>query len=287
VTNPTRGTVQPPYAFGKSFEPGDAEGDRRRQLAEWMTAGDNRYFARAMANRVWAHLMGRGIVEPVDDFRDSNPPSDPELLDALASAFVRGGYQIKPLVRLIMNSATYQRSAKPAEHVSPYGADPERYFTSAVVRILTAEQILDAISSATGIAERFPGYPPGTRAIEIAEGETSNAFLRAFTKPVRNDACDCARETEPSLNQVIHLVNNADLLAKIESPESRLAKAAKSGNTTGELVELAFLATLSRRPTKAESALALDHIARTAGRMAGLRDLQHALINSNEFLLRH
>src|SRR5262249_49789048 len=211
-----------------------------RYLADWLTARDNRYFARATVNRVWAHLFGQGIVEPVDDFRDSNPPSDPELLDVLADAFKRGGYRVKPFIRLIMNSATYQRSAEPPPHSSPHGADPERYFTSAVVRLLTAEQILDAISSATGVAERFPGYPPGTRAIEIAEGETSNPFLRAFTKPVRNDACDCARETEPSLNQVIHLVNDAELLAKIESPGNRLALAAKEGKSTKELVELAF-----------------------------------------------
>jgi len=287
VTDPKLGKVQAPYAFGKSFDLGDSDDDRRRQLADWLTAGDNRYFARATANRVWAHLMGRGIVEPVDDFRDSNPPSDADLLDALAGAFVRGGYRIKPLIRLIMNSATYQRSAELPAHASPHGADPERYFTSAVVRMLTAEQVLDAISSATGIPERFPGYPPGTRAIEIAEGELPNPFLRAFTKPVRNDACDCARETEPSFNEVIHLVNNAGVIAKIESPESRLALAARSGRSTRELVELAFLATLSRRPTEQERALALDHIARTADRLAGLRDLQHALINSNEFLLRH
>jgi len=287
VTNPTLRKVQPPYAFGKSFEGENPDDDRRRHLADWLTAIDNPYFARATANRVWAHLLGRGIVEPIDDFRDSNPPSNPELLDALAAAFMHSGYRIKPLIRLIMNSQTYQLSGEPPTHASPYGADPERYFTSAEVKILTAEQILDAISSATGIPERFPGYPPGTRAIEIAEGEIPNQFLRAFTKPVRNDACDCARETEPSLNQVIHLFNNADLLAKIESPLNRLAVAAKSGKTATELIELAFLATLSRRPSEKETALALDHIARTADRLAGLRDLQHALINTNEFLLRH
>ncbi len=155
------------------------------------------------------------------------------------------------------------------------------------MKILTAEQILDAISWATGISERFPGYPLGTKAIEIAEGEIPNQFLRAFTKPVRNEACDCARETEPSLNQVIHLLNNADVLAKIESPSSRLAVAAKSGKTNTELIELVFLATLSRRPSEKETLLAIDHVAGTPNRLAGLRDLQHALINSNEFLLRH
>jgi hypothetical protein len=286
VTNPTLRQVQAPYAFGKSFDSTNSDDDRRRLLTEWLTSADNPYFARASANRAWAHVMGRGIVEPIDDFRESNPPSNAELLDALASAFVRSGYRIKPLIRLIMNSRTYQLSAEPGE-VSPHGADPDRFFTRSVIRILTGEQILDAISSATGIPERFPGYPLGTRAIEIAEGELPNQFLRAFTKPVRNDACDCARETEPSLNQVIHLVNNADLLTKIESPENRLARAAQDGKSPTELVELTFLATLSRRPTKQEISIALSHIAESTHLVAGLRDLQHALINSNEFLLRH
>ena len=111
VTDPIRHTVQPPYAFGKPFEIVDREQDRRRYLADWLIAADNPYFARAIANRVWAHLMGRGIVEPVDDFRESNPPSNSDLLDALATAFVRGGYRVKPLIRQIMNSATYQLSA--------------------------------------------------------------------------------------------------------------------------------------------------------------------------------
>lgn len=287
VTNPTIRKVQPPYAFGKSFEQDTADVDRRRYLADWLTASDNPYFARATANRVWAHLLGRGIVEPIDDFRDSNPPSNPELLDALAAAFVQSGYRIKPLIRLIMNSRTYQLSGEPPTHASPFGADPERYFTKAEVKILSAEQILDAISSATGIPEKFPGYPPGTKAIEIAEGEIPNQFLRAFTKPVRNDACDCARETEPTLNQVIHLLNNADVLAKIESPLNRLTVAAKSAKTTSDLIEVIFLSTLSRRPSAKETALALVHIARATDLLAGVRDLQHALINSNEFLLRH
>jgi len=287
VTDPAHNQVQPPYAFGRQFDTVAPDEDRRRYLADWLIAADNPYFSRAMANRVWAHLTGRGIVEPVDDFRETNPPSNAALLSALASAFVRSGYRVKPLIRLIMNSATYQLTSEAPAQTSPYGADPERYFTSATVKILTAEQILDAVSTATGIPERFPGYPPGTRAIEVAEGETSNQFLRAFTKPVRNDACDCARESEPSLTQVIQLVNNADLLAKIESPHNRLALAAQAKKPITELVELAFVATLSRRPTAQEAAVALKHIARIADPLAGLRDLQHALVNSNEFLLRH
>jgi hypothetical protein len=287
VTDPIRQKVQSPYAFGKRFEHIGADRDRRRYLADWLTAADNPYFARAIANRVWAHLMGRGIVEPVDDFRETNPPSNQALLDALATAFVRGGYRLKPLVREIMNSATYQLSARPTEPASPFGANPERYFTSATLKILTAEQIMDGICLATGVPEHYPGYPLGTRAIEIAEGEIPNQFLRAFTKPVRNDACDCARESEPSLNEVIHLVNNAELLAKIKSPDNRLALAAKAGKSDGELIELAFLATLSRRPTTAESAIALKHMAGPADRLAAVQDLQHALILSNEFLLRH
>jgi hypothetical protein len=135
--------------------------------------------------------------------------------------------------------------------------------------------------------ERFKGYPPGTRAIELAEGAVEHNFLKAFAKPVRDMACDCARETDPSLSQVLHLLNNPDLLAKVASPKNRLARWLKEGKSSREALELVYLATLSRRPTKEETEFALRHLAKQGDPAAGLRDVQQALINSNEFLLRH
>ena len=276
-----------PVAFGKSageLKPGE---DRRTRLADWLTDPENKFFARSVANRIWYHLMGQGIVDPIDDFRDSNLPSNAALLDALAQDFIKHGYRFKPVMRAILNSRTYQLSAEFRGKQSPLSAKPDRYFTRAIVRMLEAEQIIDAISSATGVPERFPNYPLGTRAVSLAEGAVNHNFLQAFTKPIRDVGCECARETDPTLNQVVHLLNNPELLNKIDSPQSRLGSWLDKSKTTVEIVELLYLATLSRRPTKAEQKLAADYLQTTNDRSTGLRDLQHALLMSNEFLLRH
>ncbi|MBC8353555.1 MAG: DUF1553 domain-containing protein [Planctomycetes bacterium] len=276
-----------PVAFGSLLEASGEEIDHREPLAAWLTSPKNRYFARSTVNRIWSHLMGRGLVEPIDDFRDSNPPSNPELLDALADDFSKNGYRFKPIIRSILNSHTYQLAAQLEIPQSPKAADDEQYFTRAIIRMLSAEQILDAINTATGLPERFPGYPLGTKAIALAEGSLDHKFLQAFTKPIRDVQCDCARETEPSLNQVVHLINNPSILDKVDSPQSRLAKWLEQGKSIPELIDLLYLSTVSRRPTRAEQQFSLGYLTASEGSAAGLRDLQHALINSNEFLLRH
>jgi hypothetical protein len=277
----------PPVAFGIALSPNDGiEEDSRRLLANWLTSAENLYFARSTVNRIWFHLMGQGLVDPIDDFRTSNPPSNPELLDALAREFVDGGYRMKPVIRSILNSATYQLHAGQVEQ-SDNAADDQTYFVRSVVRMLSAEQILDAISSATGVEESFPGYPAGTKAIAIAEGGIEHHFLQAFTKPVRDVACDCARESEPNLNQVVHLINNPGILNKVESGEGSIAGWIAAGKSGPELIELVYLATVSRRPTRDETQFAMGYLAASQSQTEGMQDLQHALINSNEFLLRH
>jgi hypothetical protein len=286
VQHPLTRRKQEPIAFGSAINPLGPDDDRRQQLADWLTKPDNRYFAPAVVNRVWYHLLGRGIVEPVDDFRDTNPPSNPELLQALSADFVRNGYRLKPVIRTILNSHTYQLAAD-APQPSPFAAEPDRYFTHAASRMLSAEQILDAVSSATGVPEPFKGYPLGTRAIELAEGGIQHPFLQAFSKPVRDVSCECAREEDPSLPQMLHLLNNAGVLKKLSSPQGRLATGLRDTRETAALVEEIYLATLSRRPTSAEGAIITKHIAGLGDREKGLQDLQFALINSGEFLLRY
>jgi hypothetical protein len=276
-----------PTAFGTAaghLKPGE---DRRIRLADWLTDPQNKFFARSVTNRIWYHLMGQGIVDPIDDFRDSNLPSNATLLNALAQDFIKHGYRFKPIMRSILNSRTYQLSAEFHGKQSAFSAKPDRYFTRSIVRMLEAEQIIDAISSATGVPERFPNYPLGTRAVALAEGAVNHKFLQAFTKPIRDVGCECARETDPTLNQVVHLLNNPELLNKIESPQSRLGGWLDKNKTTAEIVKLLYLATLSRRPTEAEQKLAAGYLQTTDTRSTGLRDLQHALLMSNEFLLRH
>ena len=229
VQHPTTRKKQEPIAFGVRAGPLALDEDRREKLADWLTRPDNRYFGPSLVNRVWYHLLGRAIVEPVDDFRDTNPPSNPELLDALAKDFAKNGYRVKLLIRSILNSQTYQlASASPKQ--SPFAADPDRYVTKAAIRMLSAEQILDAISAATGVAETFKGYPAGTRAVELAEGGINHPFLQAFSRPVRDVSCECAREDDPSLPEMLHLLNNKGMLAKVNSPGARLAKTLRATN---------------------------------------------------------
>jgi uncharacterized protein DUF1553/uncharacterized protein DUF1549 len=285
VQHPATRKKQEPIAMGTTPTIA-ADDDRRERLADWLTGPDNKFFAPAVVNRVWYHLMGRGIVEPVDDVRATNPPSSPELLDALSREFVKNGYRLKPLIRLILNSKTYQLSSA-APKQSPYAADGERYFTKAAIRMLPAEEILDAISSATGVPESFKGYPFGTRAVELAEGGLNHPFLQAFSKPVRDVSCECARDDDPSLPQMLHLLNNAGMLDKIKSPKGRLAALKARQLNDAATIEEMFLATLSRRPKVTEAEIAMRHLRSNDDRMRGLYDLQFALMNTAEFLLRH
>jgi hypothetical protein len=209
------------------------------------------------------------------------------LLDALAKDFAKNGYRLKPLMRTILNSNTYQLASVGVPKQSAFAADPDRYFTKSTIRMLAAEQILDAISSATGVAEPFKGYPVGTRALELAEGGVNHPFLQAFSKPVRDATCECAREEDPSLPQMLHLLNNKGMLKKLSSPDARLAKTLAQQKDDRAVIEQIYLATMSRRPTPAEVSIATRHIADVGDRARGLQDVQYALFNMAEFLLRH
>ena len=286
VQNPLTRKSQPPVAFGSPVRKLAPDEDRRAAFADWLTDPANKFFAPAVANRVWFHLLGKGVVDPVDDFRDTNPPSSPDLLKALAADFAKGGYRLKPLIRTILNSRTYQLSAD-APPQSPHAANPDRYFTKASVRMLAAEQVLDAVSAATGVPEAFKGYPPGTRALELPEGGVNHPFLQAFSKPVRDVTCECAREDDPSLPAVLHMLNNAGVIDKVRSPKGRVSGWLKGGMEPARVVEQIYLATLSRRPTARERDLVGKHLATVTDPAAGLQDVQHALLNLNEFLLRH
>jgi len=280
-----------PVAFGYTPPKVAPEDDRRQPLADWLTAPDNRYFARSTVNRLWYHLLGRGIVEPVDDFRDTNPPSHPELLDALAAEFVKGQFKIKPVLKLILRSRTYQLQADEPKQ-SSQAAAAARYFTHAHVRMITSEQLLDAISSAIGVPDTYPGYPAGTRAGELAEGAVENHFLMATSRPIRDAACDCAREEETDLAGAIHLLNNPNLIKRLQAAESRVAQALAAKQSPRAIVEHVYLATLSRRPTEREQMVAENYLKENGGDdpkqiAAAFQDIQHALLNGSEFLLRH
>ncbi len=284
VKHPRTGDVLAPKFLGGAEPAIGAEVDRREVFARWLTARENPFFARAAVNRVWYHLFGRGIVEPLDDFRSTNPPTNPELLDALAGDFVRHGFDRKHLIRTIMRSHTYQLSSKP----TPTNRDDEKYFSHARIRLLQAEQLLDAVASATGMAEKFPGLPLGTPAVALPDGEYKHPFLEAFGRPARAMACECERDPETNLGQALHLVGGRVVQDKIRSDTGRVAQLLTAGKSNAAVVEELFLATLARFPTEAERQLLVKRlIAPGADRRRVAEDILWALINHNEFLFQH
>jgi hypothetical protein len=285
VTQPRTGQVMAPKFLGdESAKPRPGE-DRRAAFARWLTAPDNPFFARAAVNRIWYHLFGRGLVEPVDDFRTTNPASHPALLDALAADFVKHGFDRKHLIRLVMTSRTYQLSHRP----TPTNGADEKYFSHYPLRRLGAEQLLDAIADATGVPEKFPQVPVGTPAAALADGEYKHPLLEAFGRPARAMACECERGTDTTLGQALHLVGGFTFDKQLRDPNGRVARLVKPGKPDAAVVDELFLATFSRFPTDAERAKMLAHFAArgTGQRQAVAEDLLHALLNSSEFLFQH
>jgi len=283
VTQPRTGQTMQPWLPGKGSVKVPDKVDRRRVFADWLTRRDNRWFARVEANRIWAAVMGRGIVEPIDDFRDSNPPVNPPLLDALAEDFAKHGFDRKHLLRRILNSRTYQASAKPNE----FNRDDGQFFSHYRPHLLSAEQMFDAVCQVTGVAEKFPGLPAGTRATALPSPQLKNAFLKTFGQPARSSACACERPSEPQLAQAIELLNGKFLHGKLANQSGRLQKLIAAGKKDDEIVREIYLAALARGPSKVELDFARQHISKSKDRTAGLADICWSVFNLNEFLFQH
>ncbi|MFQ5733431.1 MAG: DUF1553 domain-containing protein [Planctomycetaceae bacterium] len=260
-----------------------ADQDRRAVFADWMTAADNPFFAKASVNRIWGHLMGRGIVEPVDDFRDSNPPSNEELLNELAKQFAKRKFSRKWAVRTIMKSRLYQLSSRK----NKFNADDEIYASHATTRLLGAEQLLDAICHVTGVPEKFAGLPVGTRAVELPDPPKNHYFLKIFGQPQREMACDCERSNESNLSQALQMINGPVVHNKLRDANSRIAKMMAAKKTDTEIITTMYLAGLSRKPVAEELAAANKHIAASKNRKEALEDVGWAILNSKEFLFQH
>jgi len=248
VTLPKSGKVAEPHP--PDGPPMNDPVDRRRALAVWLTSKDNLQFARNLVNRFWGYLMGRGIVEPIDDMRSTNPPSNPELLDALAKEFIAHGFDQKQLLRTIMNSRVYQLSA----NATPANRQDEVFFTKYMVRRMPAEVLLDAIDFATGTTEKFNRLPKGTRAISLPDPQVSSYFLDTFGRPQRLVSCECERTGEPNISQALDLMNGDAVQEKVASPQGRLAKLLEAKKSDDEILNDLYLATLSRLPRPAEIA---------------------------------
>ncbi|NUQ47757.1 MAG: DUF1553 domain-containing protein, partial [Phycisphaerae bacterium] len=257
--------------------------DRRVALADWLTAPDNPWFAACFVDRVWAHFMGRGLVEPPDDVRVSNPPSHPELRRELARLFVESNYDLRALVRLICNSRAYQRSSRP----NAVNARDVRNFSRAAIRRLSAEVLLDAVCRVTGVPEKYSGLPLGARAVQIADARSGSYFLDVFGRPPRLSACTCERSNEPTLSQALHLINGQTLTAKIASDAGRLAKQLAAGTTPEAIIEDLYLTALTRKPTAAEMAHLVAALSAADNPRQGLEDVYWAVLNSKEFVFNH
>ena len=283
VTQPRTGQTMKVHLLLKGDVDVPADSDRRAVFAEWLTAPDNPFFARATVNRIWGHVMGRGIVDPVDDFRDSNPPSNAELLDELSTKFVENGFSRKWVIRTIMNSATYQRSSRTNE----LNKDDEIYFSHASTRMLTAEQLLDAICAVTGVAETFPGVPPGTPAAQLPEPPKDHYFLKIFGQPQREMACECERSNESNLSQALQMINGPTVHNKLRDDNGRINKMIVAGASDEEIITALYQSAVSRPPTTEELQASKNHIAGCENRRFGLEDVGWAVLNSKEFLFQH
>ncbi len=293
VRNPTSGKMALPRALGSEQILPDGAA-RRETLAEWMTSPDNRQFARVQVNRIWYHLMGRGLVEPVDDFRATNPPSHPRLLEELTDLFIEEGFRIRPVIRAVMNSEAWQRSS--FRHVGNPVDDPVNYARCVPGR-LSGEQILDSITRALEAPVEFNGYAPGTRAIEIPGVEAIRAryrrpsdgdkFLKVFGKPPRLLSTDEERTCSPTMTQAFQLVSGPLVNELVSRPDNRLSRLDNpSVSPEHALIDL-FCAFISRPPTDAEVQHFLDYLNSQPSRRHALEDISWALINSKEFLFRY
>ncbi|MCL4202430.1 MAG: DUF1549 domain-containing protein [Pirellulaceae bacterium] len=281
VRNPLGNRQMEPKFLGGE-QPEVAGKDRRAVLAEWLTAADNPYFATNVANRVWAHFFGRGIVEPVDDVRVSNPPSNPELFEELGRRLVEYKFDFKQLVRDICNSEAYQRSFVRNES----NQHDERNFAHAGMRRIPAEQLLDCLNQVTETQEKFRGLPLGSRAVQIADGTTSTYFLTSFGRAPRETVCACEATTDPSLSQALHLLNGDAVHGKVQRG-GVVKKLLDAGQTPAQVVETLYIRCLARKPTPEEVEQLTTIVGQAANPQLGLEDVMWAILNSREFLFNH
>jgi hypothetical protein len=281
IRHPVAGRALKPKFLGAG-EPEIKDGNRREALAGWLASPENPWFARNLANIVWAHFLGRGIIDPVDDVRISNPPSNAELLDALGAKFTEYKYDFKRLVRDICASRTYQLSTR----ANASNAGDDRNFARAAIRRLRAEVLLDCVSQVTDTQDKFTGLPRGARAVQIADGNTSTYFLTTFGRASRESVCSCEVKMEPNLSQALHLLNGATVEGKINDG-GLVKRLLKDGRKPPEVIEDLYLRSFGRKPSEPELAKLTSFFKEGKAEEQVLNDVFWALLNSKEFIFNH
>jgi hypothetical protein len=267
----------PEFAYQKDVDP-------RSQLLDWMLSRENPFFARAIVNRIWGEFLGKGIVDPVDDFRVSNPASNPELLEWLAADFASHGYDLKHLMTTIMESAAYQRSSEPNDS----NLTEHRNFARFMRRRLPAEVLSDAVADLTGVRDEFTGLPSGSRAVQTWNHKLTSEFLDAFGRPNPSLECPCERERKPTVVQSLHLMNSNGLQSKLASSKGRVAKYIAAQKPPEDILSDVYLQAYSREPKEEEKGSAMAYLMKPeADRKAGIEDLVWALVNTAEFVFNH
>ncbi len=283
VVHPRTGEVLKPQPLGGTPFAIGLQDDPRESLARWMTHADNPFFARTMVNRLWAHFLGRGIVHPIDDARSTNPPSNPELLDALANDFIASGYDVKHLIRTITNSYAYRLDSAP----EPGNAGDTQTFARFYARRLPAEVILDGISQVLEVPTVFPGVPAGTRAIQLPDENVAAHFLDVFGRPARMSACECERVDAPALTQALELVNSTEIQRKLTEASGYAQQLAGRDLPNDAVAEEIFVRVFARNPRPDELKAASEYLAGQSDRGEACRSLLWSLLATNEFLFNH
>lgn len=284
VTQPRTGQQMKPWLPERGSIETEAGFDRRLAFAEWLIDPENPFFAKIEANRIWSQLFARGIVDPIDDFRDSNPPTNESLLEALAKDFAASGYDRKHLLRTILNSRTYQASFQ----TNPLNEGETLYFSHQIPRLLSAEQLLDAVNQVTGITQTFGHLPCDTLATQLPAPDIVKVdFLRTFGQPERTTVCECEREDESNLGMAIELFNGSVIHEKLTNPNNRFRKSLAAGKTIPQIIDELYMTALCRQPTAEELSAAINHCDASSNPEVGLEDICWALLNRDEFLFQH
>ncbi|MCX7701221.1 MAG: DUF1553 domain-containing protein [Gemmataceae bacterium] len=282
INHPVLNRPLPPRFLGVD-KPADVAGkDRRAVMANWLASPENPYFAKNLANIVWAHFFGQGIIHEVDDVRVSNPASNQELLDELAKRFTEYKYDFKKLVRDICTSATYQRATQP----NPSNESDTRNFARGAIRRIRAETLFDCISQVTETKDKFPGLPLGARAVQIADGSTTTYFLTTFGRATRESVCSCEVKLEPTLSQSLHLLNGDTVGSKIVNG-GLIARRLNEKKSPEQIIEELYVRCLSRKPTPEEMKKLVDLVGANPNKQQALEDVFWALLNTREFMFNH